>query len=268
MNFALPAITLLLLLLPGILAVQGFLGKIGRKTSDPVGQAGITWAWLVALLIAPIIHLGLSAVLVWLHLAWPPDLHAIFVLLSGEFADQAEFSRTASSVIDAPWRITFYFLLASLMGLALGRLAQLLVRGTELDRRFGSLHFGNDWHYLFNGEIQPDMPRPNAVVVAATVEHAGQVYLYVGYLRDYAVDRDGELKRLHMNSVVRRRIGDDREPGQSQQMPDRTGRFYPITGDELVIIFRDVRTLNVRYLYIKPEEPAPTTNRGRQRASR
>jgi hypothetical protein len=85
------------------------------------------------------------------------------------------------------------------------------------------------------------------------VEHAGQVYLYVGYLRDYAVDRDGELKRLHLNSVVRRRIGDDREPGQVQHIPDRTGRFYPITGDELVIIFRDIRTLNVRYLYFKPK---------------
>ena len=53
MNFALPAITLLLLLLPGILAVQGFLGRIGRKTSDPVGQAGLTWAGLVALLVSP-----------------------------------------------------------------------------------------------------------------------------------------------------------------------------------------------------------------------
>ena len=253
MNFALPAITLLLLLLPGILAVQGFLGKIGRKTSDPVGQAGITWAWLVALLIAPIIHLGLSAVLVALHVALPPDLHALFVLLSGQFADKADFSRTIDSVIATPWRVTLYFLFAALVGLALGRLAQLLVRGSELDRRFGSLHFGNDWHYLFNGEIRSDVPRPDAVVVAATVEHAGQCYLYVGYLRDYAVDRDGELKRLHMNSVVRRRIGDDREPGEQQQIPDRTGRFYPITGDELVIIFKDVRTLNVRYLYIKPK---------------
>jgi hypothetical protein len=149
--------------------------------------------------------------------------------------------------------VTFYFLLASLVGLLLGRLAQLLVRGTELDRRLGSLHFANDWHYLFSGEIHRDRPPPDAVVVAATVEHAGQVYLYVGYLRDYAVDRDGELKRLHMNSVVRRRIGDDRGPGQTQQLPDTSGRFYPITGDELVIIFRDVRTLNVRYLYFKPK---------------
>lgn len=253
MNFALPALTLFFLLLPGILAVQGFLGKIGRRTSDPVGQAGITWTWLVALLVAPVIHLALTAALVWLHVALPPDLHATFVLLSGQFEDHADFSRTIGSIIGAPWRVTLYFIVAALAGLTLGRLAQWLVRGTELDRRFGSLHFGNDWHYLFNGEIQSDQPRPDAVVVAATVEHAGHCYLYVGYLRDYAVDRDGELKRLHMNSVVRRRIGDDREPGQPQHMPDRTGRFYPITGDELVIIFRDVRTLNVRYLYIKPK---------------
>jgi hypothetical protein len=45
----------------------------------------------------------------------------------------------------------------------------------------------------------------------------------------------------------------DRGPGQRQEMPDRSGRYYPITGDELVIIFKDVRTLNVRYLYIKPK---------------
>ena len=122
MNFALPAITLLLLLLPGILAVQGFLGKIGRKTSDPVGQAGITWAWLVALLIAPIIHLALSATLVALHLAIPPDLHAIFVLLSGQFEDKADFSRTIDSVISTPWYVTVYFLVAALVGLVLGRL--------------------------------------------------------------------------------------------------------------------------------------------------
>ena len=252
MNFALPAITLLLLLLPGILAVQGFLGKIGRRTSDPVGQAGITWTWLVALLIAPVIHLILSAALVAVHAAPPPDLRAIFVLLSGQFADHAEFERTLGIVIGSPWRVALYFLFASLAGLALGRLTQTLVRGTELDRRFGALHFANDWHYLFSGEVRGDMARPDAVVVAATVEHAGQCYLYVGYLRDYAVDRDGELKRLHVNSVVRRRIGDDREPGQTQQLPDRSGRFYPITGDELVIMFRDVRTLNVRYLYIRP----------------
>lgn len=252
MNFALPAITLLLLLLPGILAVQGFLGKIGRKTtSDPVGQAGITWAWLVALLIAPPIHLTLCAVLVFLNQP-APDLHAVFVLLSGQFDKGADFTRTIDTLIGAPWRVSLYFLLASFVGLALGSLAQQLVRRTELDRRFGPLHFGNDWHYLFNGEITSDVPRPDAVVVSTTVEHSGQTYLYVGFLRDYAVDRDGELKRLHLKSVVRRRIGDDRTPDQQQHMPDRTGRFYPITGDELVILTRDVRTINVRYLYIKP----------------
>jgi hypothetical protein len=252
-NFALPAITLLLLLLPGILAVQGFLGKIGRKTSDPVGQTGVTWALLAAILVAPIIHLALSGVLVALRIGLPPDLHAIFVFLSGEFADKADFSRTIDSVIANPWHIALYFPLAAILGLLIGRLAQYLVRSAQLDRRIGPLHFASDWHYLLSGEIRTDVPAPDAVVVAATVEHGGEAYLYVGYLRDYAVDRDGELKRLHLNSVVRRPMAADRPPGQKQQIPDQTGRFYPITGDELVIICKDVRTLNVRYLYIKPK---------------
>jgi hypothetical protein len=250
-NFALPAITLLLLLLPGILAVQGFLGRIGRKTSDPVGQAGLTWAGLVALLIAPVIHLLLISVL---HLfnASPPDLHATLVLLSGRFDDEAEFRRAIDAVIGSSWRVTAYFLLASLLGLVLGSITQRVVRYLKLDRTFPAFRFASDWHYLFEGEIRSNLPRPDFVVVAATVEHAGTSYLYVGVLRHYTVDRQGELARLHMNSVVRRPIGEDRAPGQAQQIPDRSGRFYPITGDELVIVFRDVRTLNVRYMYLKP----------------
>jgi hypothetical protein len=250
-NFALPAITLLLLLLPGILAVQGFLGRIGRKTSDPVGQAGLTWAGLVALLVAPVIHLLLGSVLHVLG-APPPDLHATLVLLSGRFDDPGEFQRAINAVIGSPWPITAYFLGASLIGLVLGSIAQRIVRHMQLDRTFPAFRFASDWHYLFEGEIRSDLPRPDFVVVAATVEHAGVAYLYVGVLRHYAVDRQGELARLHMNSVVRRPIGEDREPGQQQQIPDRSGRFYPITGDELVIVFRDIRTLNVRYMYLKP----------------
>jgi hypothetical protein len=250
-NFALPAITLLLLLLPGILAVQGFLGRIGRKTSDPVGQAGLTWAGLVALLIAPVIHLLLTGVLRLLD-APPPDLHATLVLLSGRFDDPAEFQRAINAVIGSSGQITAYFLLASLVGLIFGSIAQRIVRHTQLDRTFPAFRFASDWHYLFEGEIRSDLPRPDFVVVAATVEHAGTAYLYVGVLRHYAVDRQGELARLHMNSVVRRPIVEDRAPGQEQHLPDQSGRFYPITGDELVIVFRDVRTLNVRYMYLKP----------------
>jgi len=250
-NFALPAITLLLLLLPGILAVQGFLGRIGRKTSDPVGQAGLTWAGLVALLIAPVIHLLLTSVLHVFN-APPTDLHAVLVLLSGRFDDPGEFQRAINAVIGSAWQVTAYFLVASLLGLMFGSITQRIVRHMQLDRTFPAFRFASDWHYLFEGEIRSDLPRPDFVVVAATVEHAGTAYLYVGVLRHYAVDRQGELARLHMNSVVRRPISEDRAPGQQQHLPDQSGRFYPITGDELVIVFRDVRTLNVRYMYLKP----------------
>ncbi|MEJ1963959.1 MAG: hypothetical protein WDO56_21420 [Gammaproteobacteria bacterium] len=127
MNFALPAITLLLLLLPGILAVQGFLGRIGRKPSDPAGQAGLTWAGLVALLVAPLIHLVLIAVLQAIG-APPPDLHATMVLLSGQFDGASEFSRAIGAVIGSPWQVTSYFIGSSLLGLAGGSLTQRLVR--------------------------------------------------------------------------------------------------------------------------------------------
>ena len=56
------------------------------------------------------------------------------------------------------------------------------------------------------------------------------------------------LDPIVLESVMK--DGSAERPGQEQQLPDRSGRFYPITGDELVIVFRDVRTLNVRYMYL------------------
>lgn len=158
-----------------------------------------------------------------LHLfdAPPPDLHATLVLLSGRFDDQSGFQRAINAVIGSAWQITVYFLAASLLGLLFGSIVQRIVRHMQLDRTFPAFRFASDWHYLFEGEIRSDLPRPDFVVVAATVEHAGTAYLYVGVLRHYAVDRQGELARLHMNSVVRRPIGEDRTPGQAQQYSHR-----------------------------------------------
>src|SRR5690606_34882108 len=106
-------------------------------------------------------------------------------------------ARAINALVGSPWRVTLYFVLASLAGLVLGWIAQRFVRTTQLDRSFSAFRFASDWHYLFEGEIRNDLRRPDFVVVAATIEHAGVTYLYVGVLRHYAVDRQGELARLH-----------------------------------------------------------------------
>jgi len=113
-----------------------------------------------------------------------------------------------------------YFAQQLINGLVLGSITQRIVRSMQLDRTFPAFRFASDWHYLFEGEIRSDLPRPDFVVVAATVEHAGTAYLYVGVLRHYAVDRQGELARLHLNSVVRRPIGEDRTPGIHRAVTD------------------------------------------------
>ncbi len=90
------------------------------------------------MLVAPLIHLALNAAL---HVFGTPpaDLHAIFVLLSGQFDDRAEFSRTIQALVAWPWHVTAYFVIASLLGLLLGRAAQRTVRSWQLDRTFSGL---------------------------------------------------------------------------------------------------------------------------------
>jgi hypothetical protein len=260
-NFALPAVTLLLLLLPGILAVQGFLGRIGRKSSDPVGQSGLTWAMVLALLIAPILHL------VWLTIvsaasAGEPDVRAMIALLAGRTDDDSDFDAAVKALATLPWHVALYFLSVSLFGLVLGWLVRWFVRSFELDRRFSLFRFASDWHYLFTGELRSDLPTPDFVVVTATVDHSGKSYLYLGVLQNYAFDRDGELLRLHLATAMRRPLEGDRKPGEEQQMPDKSGRWYTITGDELVLNMRDVATLNVRYMYVTDVSEPTSTETG------
>ncbi len=106
---------------------------------------------LVALLIAPLIHLALNA---FLHLfkAPAPDLRAVFVLLSGQFDDATQFTNTIEALVGWPWHVTAYFLAASLLGLVLGWAAQRFVRSSRLDRTFSAFRFASDWHYLFKGK--------------------------------------------------------------------------------------------------------------------
>ena len=152
MSLALPAAVLLLLVLPGFLAVQGFLGRIGRKSVDPVGQAGLTWTWIIALPIAAALHAIWCNFLVPLFSSDHADLGATLAVLSGVSPEKAGWAEVKSAVIGKGGNIFWYFFSiyagSALIGIAVRR----IVRGLRLDIFFRLFRFANPWEYLFSGE--------------------------------------------------------------------------------------------------------------------
>jgi hypothetical protein len=247
-NIAFPAALLLLLLLPGIAAVQAFRGKFARKPDEPAGQAGITWVWLLALIFAPLIHLTLVDLLA-LFGAPTADVGLVLRLLASRDADTSSTNDGLQAIARMPWRIAGYFLLATIFGLAIGRALRWLVQSRRWDTKFAWLQFGSDWFYVFSGRLRPAAQAPDLVLVAVTVEHAGECFIYFGVLTKYAIDSTGDLQRLHLATAVRRNLRDD-EKLSAQESPAADDRFYPIKGDELVLLCRDICTINVHYMSV------------------
>ncbi len=272
MNLAVPALLLLLLLLPGLLAASAYLGRFGRGRSEPVADTTFTWSWFWALLASPPLHL------VWMtaigFFSTPqPAIAAVFSLLSGVGERQEKVLTEAVSPFGL--EIFCYFFSISVVAALLGGMARKVVRTLGLDLTFKSFRFGNRWHYRMSGEQQAiDMiddidaaglpmwqnislkrqafrqwrnaQRP-LVTISVTLSHAADDYLYVRFLQEYEIDTNGGLLSLRLIATIRRKLTDDRSSDEAERKPLHDDpRFYEITGDSVCIWARDVKSLSIR----------------------
>jgi hypothetical protein len=246
-NVALPVLVFLYLVVPGVLLVQAYRGRLGRKASDPAYPVALTSGLLWAAALVPLIHLLLSPLVKTAFDVAPAYSHVLY-LLSGNYDNEAHFSRARASIVNYPLHVAGYFYLSALLATALGFAGHRLARRFRLDVKYPSLRFPNSWHYLFSGELAGDSV-PAGVLITTTVHHPEGGYLYVGILTHHEVDRDGDLVRLELANAHRRAITADRKPGEEQQTLGSSSRYYRITGDVFVIWCKDVQTLNITYLY-------------------
>jgi hypothetical protein len=267
-SLALSALVLLLLVLPGFLVVQGFLGRLGRKPVDPIGQPGITWLWIAGLLIAAALHAVWYWAIAWQNLP-RPDLGVVLALLSGMAADAGNaWSATRDAVVENKHLVFGYFASIYIAAAFFGVATQRTLRFFRFDLQTRWLRFGNPWHYLLSGEQALidtlDLPvvrkfgfwkrrrllsrlvatqlGGQGVILSATVEQAGVTYLYAGFVKSWAYDGRGDLQWIRLGVARRRRLDDDRSKGQSVNP-----NFYEITGFGIVLWLKDIKTLNVRY---------------------
>ena len=249
MNFALPAILLFLIVLPGFLFRTRF--KRAEQTSldySPFGRVvaeGFLWAFALHLVWVTIAHgFGQSV-----HPA------TLVGLLSSSPELQAEAARDVSASASP---LVVYFATLYAFATLLPTALRAAISHWRLDRseaRLSGLFRFNDapWYYLLTGaDFEPD-EEPDYIAVAAIVDVAGTAYLYVGILADFFFGPDGQLDRMVLESVARRPMA--RDKGDADE-----DRFYDVEGDYFVIRYAEVITLNVKYFKLAPvdtpvEEP-------------
>lgn len=258
MNFAAPAVLILLLLLPGAIFRYTYHRDVSEgEVIDPRPFSAET---ILYVLIAGVFHL------VWCTSAYAlnvvtnghwlkVDYAAVFALLFGNHAQG--FGPDLARALAHPGWIAGYFLSIYLLAWVAGACAQRLVIGLELDRRIGGvLRFKSPWLYAFGRGKESIKQHPlrragkanegdepfDAVVIAATIEMADRAWLYSGILVDYRVDRSGNLTNLTLAAASRRLLEDEAAP------------FIDIEGDRLIIDYARVATLNVHHVWFEGYE--------------
>jgi len=244
MNFALPAILLFLIVLPGFMFRSRL--KLVEQTSldaSPFGRVvagGVLWA----------ITLHIIWLCVAYALGWTLRTDALIGLLSSSAQLQAA---AVAAVAATPLRILSYFLSLYAFALAVPMAVRWSISRWRLDRAdapFASLFrfYEAPWYYLLTG-ADFDEP-PGGVSVAAVVDVGGQPYLYVGILVNFFFDSGGQLDRLVLESVARRPLSRDKIVDDDLVTGDRQ-RFYDVEGTYFVLRYSEIVTLNVKYFRLE-----------------
>lgn len=262
MEFAVSAVVLIVLLLPGFILQTAYTRGFWRWNS-PTSARSLTEQIPVGVVLASVLH-GLWTSLCAL-MGRPIDFSAVMMLLLGSYGPyNIYFDRVISGLTRSPSRVFAYFSTLYLASAFLGYLFHWLVRRYALDRKSYFLRFNNPWFYLLTGEItefgevEEDYGEISAVYLTTIVHHTGKDYLYRGVVNDFFFDKAGNLDRVLLTLAVRRDLSDDREPDVEFSPDELDERYYDIEGDYLVLRYSEMSTLNVDYIFVTPADAEAT----------
>lgn len=262
MNIAFPALLLFLLVLPGIALRYTYFKGLWRWNS-PISIQSISDEIAYSLVWAIMLHLVWCSIVSFLGFG-KPDLKSVLILLTGGGAGRSEGLQSAiAATVESPYRVVGYFLSLLIFSGLLGLLAHIAVRSLRLDRTKKALRFKNEWHYLLSGEVlefsefQPfeNQGRIDGVYLSAIVKQGKDDILYRGIVADWLLDSKGDLDRILLRSTHRRKLENDREPGQTRNKEDLgykdDPRYYDIEGHFFVIRYQELTTVNIEYVFVE-----------------
>lgn len=220
----LSALLIILFFLPG------FIFNLGYYNSESIPlNFSLSHKTVVSLFVTLILHaIGLTILVYCLN----ETLHFnyFFMLLSGMGSELVR-SLTNHTIAFAITYLIFLYAVA----LATGIFLRWAVKKYRFDR-YPLFRIDSPWYYLFKGEGQAD-----GVKIAATMEIAGESFLYVGILSGFFIDKEGNLDRLMLISAARRPLKKDKDASSE------TERFYPLDGHYFILKYAEMKNLNIEY---------------------
>lgn len=234
MNIALSAFLLLALIIPGFI----FLNAYDRKENTAIERKPFDVSSAMALFFSILIHLLLITVASWLGYAVNYEL--VIKLLTGSSLSQAGIEE----LVDSVPLITFYFLSAYSAPFFLGKGAQAAMFRMNPYKN-SAFSFDTPWYYELKGKLS-QTNNAQIIKLSCLQDLQDGSYLYYGYLEDFYLTRDGQLDRLILSDVLRRRIDRDQEHDQQSQ----ASRFYAIKGERVVLKYEEIKNINIEYIYL------------------
>lgn len=260
MEFAVSALFLLILLLPGFI-IQATYTKGFWRWNSPTSNVSLTEQIPVAVVLASMLHAvwaGIAAAL-----GQYVNIRTTLMFLLGSYGhDEEYFAEALTSVTEHPYKIFFYFITLYAVAAGLGYLCHHIVREQKWDRSTRLLRFNNEWFYLLSGEITefyefPEvLPKVDGVYLTAVVHHSDSDYLYRGIVADFFFDKTGNLDRVLLRLAHRRALSADREEDQDFSEEQIDKRYYHIEGDFFLLKYSEMSTINIDYFFVEDEDEA------------
>jgi len=251
MNFALPAVVVFILMLPGFVA-RSRLKRTERRQLDyaPFGQIvteALVWACLL--------HM------VWLQICeFITGLRFNPALAVGLFSSDAKRQAQALDTLasQAP-DITVYLVSLTLLAYILPSLLRWAITRWRLDRE-GSLispwcRFSDaPWYYLLSGADFEVADMPDIISISATVELGDDTVVFTGILDSYECLPDGTLDRLMLEQATRRPLGRAPTEPPHDALASQNHFAEVQEGDLFVLRYAQILTLGIEYLKLAPQQ--------------
>ena len=247
MNIALPAVTIILGLLPGIVFFQSYFS--GRFSKEAAAISAVSELALYVLFAVPLDAIAL-AISSWSGSQLDFDLIAGVVL--GNDPTGHLRSLLAQNLANS-WALTTTTYLVVLLGaFVVGVFLRKLVWMLRLDVELPLLRMKHQWYYVLQGRL-PSLPRNVVTIVDVMIEHPGAAQLYRGVVSSFEVDRNGSVGQLMLRESYRR---------SSQSTPEHT-IWKQIPGDRFIVSGSAIRSINLTYLVPEPESVKRARRRDR-----
>lgn len=245
MNIALPALIIVLGILPGIACFYGYFARGFDKRS--VGVNGVEELAFYVGLAIPMDVIALLISRHWGHSDLDFPLVLRLLAGSGTEASLAHAEQTLSANV-ARTALTYFLVLA--FSFIAGIMARRAVWASRLDCRMKLLRIRHDLFYLLQGR-SARLPRHTVTVVDVLCRHPHeQSRLYRGYVFDFELAPGGGLQWVQIINAQR---------GKGR---DKEFHWQRIAGDNLIIFGSDVHSMNVSYIVVDERRGSRFTPEG------